>query len=66
MYATATSSGTVTARHWARMTIAWPSQLVVKNWIKSAYIPYSAAMRCARDAMHSAIVREARLIGQVM
>ncbi len=43
-----------------------PSQLVVKKVIRSAYMPYSAAMRCDREAMQSAMVLEARLIGQVM
>ena len=48
------------------MTIARPSQLVVKKWTRSAVIPYSAAISCAREAVHSAMVRDARLIGQVM
>jgi hypothetical protein len=56
----------VTARHCARMTIAWPSQLCVKKWTRSAVIAYSAAISCAREAVHSAMVRDERLIGQVM
>ena len=56
----------MTARHSSRMTIAWPSQLVVKKWTRSAVNAYSAAISWAREAVHSAMVRDARLIGQVM
>jgi hypothetical protein len=44
----------------------WPNQFTVKKWITSADIGYSAAISWVREAMHSAIVFEARLIGQVM
>ncbi len=48
------------------MTIARPSQLCVKNSISVGSMPYSAAMSCVREAMQSAIVFDARLIGSVM